>query len=377
MGRMTKLFLYASFEKPSLNGRWSYILTMPVFLLFFSYLLVGSAYFSNLKTFIGATALNGLILTTTFFIQNHVAEIITKRYAGLHLTLKRISISIMTHAFLSAVFLLIIAGIYVKYRFFGSEITYGILLNIYLINLGAIILVTGIRETFYSLDHWKHHEVNKERLRKENVQGQLQSLKAQVSPHFLFNSLNSLSTLISEEPEKAEQFVEQMAKVYRYLLQTNQNSDTEGNSDELTTLENELIFIESYYHLLKTRYGEGMHLAMDTDEKFRLYRLPPLTLQLLVENAVKHNVIRASRPLTVHIEIMAGGLLRVRNNLQKKSVSSALNKMESTQVGLSNIQAKYLLLSESNAGIPEPVIENGPDDFTVTLPLIPPITATI
>ncbi|HEY1056838.1 MAG TPA: histidine kinase, partial [Emticicia sp.] len=135
------------------------------------------------------------------------------------------------------------------------------------------------------------------------------------------------------------------------------------------SLQNELTFIESYYHLLKTRYGEGMYLNIRVDEKYLSYLLPPLTLQLLVENAVKHNVIRSSRPLTVEIVSTAHGLLQVRNNLQKKNVS-ALENLESTRIGLANIQAKYNLLAQNKSVISEPVIENGPDYFIVTLPLI-------
>lgn len=233
----------------------------------------------------------------------------------------------------------------------------------------AIVLTMVIQETFHSLGHWKHHEFNKEKLLKENIQGQLQSLKAQISPHFLFNSLNSLSTLIAEDAEKAEEFVDQMARVYRYLLQTNQSTADEDQVNHLTSLNNELAFIESYYHLLKTRYGEGMHLTINVEEKYLGYLIPPLTLQLLVENAVKHNVIRQSRPLIVEIMSTDDGFLRVQNNLQKKS-TSGMENLESTQIGLANIQAKYHLMAQNKSVVSEPVIENGPKYFTVILPLI-------
>ena len=356
-------------EKFGAKASWSYLLTMPVFLVFFSYLMIGSGYFYNVKILFGATLLNLVLLTCTFFAQNRVNEIISSRYSGLGQTMQRVGVSVLAHAVLSGIFLLLIATFYIKFRLFGSTLTSMTLLIIYIINMMAIILTMVIQETFHSLGHWRHHEINKEKLLKENIQGQLQSLKAQVSPHFLFNSLNSLSTLISEDSEKAEEFVNQMARVYRYLLQTNQSTTEEENVNHLTTLAHELAFIESYYHLLKTRYGEGMHMNLTIDERYLSYLLPPITLQLLVENAVKHNVIRPSRPLTVEIITTDDGRLQVRNNLQKKNVSG-LENLESTQVGLANIQAKYHLLSQEQAGISEPMIENGPDYFTVTLPLI-------
>lgn len=361
----------------SARGKWSYLLTMPVFLTVFSYLLIGSAYFKDWRVFFSATLLNGIILTGTFFTQNYVAEQITKRYSGLGQTFQRIVISIISHAVLSAIFLLLVSALYVKYRLFGSTLSYHTVIIIYGINMAAIILVTSIQETFHSLGYWKLHEINKEKLRKENVQGQLQSLKAQVSPHFLFNSLNSLSTLINEDPDKAEQFVEQMAKVYRYLLQTNQTGDPEENTYELTTLENELIFIESYYHLLKTRHGEGMHLQIDVDQGALQSRLPPLTLQLLVENAVKHNVIRVSKPLHISVITTPEGLLQVSNNLQKKTATPGLDKLESTHVGLANILTKYNLLEEYEPGLPAPTIENGPEKFIVTIPLISKVSTLL
>ena len=356
-------------RKPEAKTKWSYVLTMPVFLVFFSYLLVGSGYFSSFKTFIGATLLNITILSCTFLIQNYVNTIILQRYSGLNQTIRRVAVSVFTHAVLSGIFLLLVAALYIKLRLFGSTLSYKALLIIYIVNMMAIVLTMVIQETFHSLGHWKHHEFNKEKLLKENIQGQLQSLKAQISPHFLFNSLNSLSTLIAEDSEKAEQFVDQMARVYRYLLQTNQSTIDEDQVNHLTSLSNELAFIESYYHLLKTRYGEGMYLTIDVDEKYLGHLIPPLTLQLLVENAVKHNVIRSSRPLTVEIFSTADGLLRVQNNLQKKNVSG-LENLESTRIGLANIQAKYHLMAHNPSVVPEPVIENGPDYFRVTLPLI-------
>ncbi|MCE6990147.1 sensor histidine kinase [Dyadobacter sp. CY323] len=352
------------------KSRWSYALTMPVFLTFFSYLMIGPSFFSNWKTFTGGILLNGAILTTTFFIQSRINDSIIRRYSGLDETVKRIFVSVCSHAILSAVFLLLCAWLYVHFKLFGSTLTARTLFIIYVVNLGAIVLVMGIQESFHAIGRWRQQEVNKERWMKEHVNGQLESLKAQVSPHFLFNTLNSLSTLIAENPQKAEQFVDEMARVYRYLLQTNHSSFDNGDFGQLTTLQKELSFIESYGHLLKTRYGEGMKLYIHVEENLLTRRIPPLTLQLLVENAVKHNVIRVSRPLTIFILSTENDQLMVRNNLQKKTLTAGAEHLESTRVGLINIITKYKLLNEYQPTLPEPVVESNHEFFTVTLPLI-------
>lgn len=190
------------------------------------------------------------------------------------------------------------------------------------------------------------------RLEQEKTDVQLRALQAQVNPHFLFNSLNSLSSLIDENPQQASEFVDELSLVYRYLLRANDQS--------LTTLASELEFIRSYFRLLKTRYGSGLDLKVQVDARYGLQLLPPLTLQLLVENAVKHNVVQAKRPLNVEIRTNEAGQLIVRNNLQRKNTPVISNG-----VGLSSILTQYERLAQ-----PGPVIADGNGEFSVTLSLI-------
>ena len=216
------------------------------------------------------------------------------------------------------------------------------------------LLITGIQEAVYYFARLLQAEKEKEQLQKENLQTQLDSLKQQVNPHFLFNSLNTLSYLIGEDPEKAEEFLDEMCKVYRYLLRNNEN--------ELTNLATELQFIRSYFHLLKTRYGDNLHLDLAIEPCYEQSLLPSLTLQLLVENAVKHNVIHKDYPLTVHISTQPNGQLLVKNNLQKK-----VQNVPSNQVGLSNIASKFNLLKQ-----PEIEVTQTETEFMVSVPLIQP-----
>lgn len=202
-------------------------------------------------------------------------------------------------------------------------------------------------------------EKEREKLRVANLQSQLDVLKQQVNPHFLFNALNSLSALISEAPQQAEVFVDKLSGVYRYILR--------ANNEPLTTLAAELDFIDQYFHLLQTRYGAGLRLSLGVDEQRHTCKLPPLTLQLLVENAVKHNVISAKRPLHILIFTDESDQLIVQNNLQHKTTRALSNG-----VGLSNIVAKYQILN-----LPSPMIEETADQFTVRLPLLPYMDSSI
>lgn len=203
----------------------------------------------------------------------------------------------------------------------------------------------------YILREWQQAYERNERLKKAKLRHQLDTLKSQINPHFLFNSLNSLSMLIYDSPRQAEAFVDELSSVYRYLLR--------ANDQELTTLSRELQFIRSYFQLLKTRYGAGVELIIRVDDDVLGHSLPPLTLQLLVENAVKHNVILPSRPLVIEIQTQANRLI-VQNNLQRKNTAVLSNK-----VGLAHIAAKYRFLGQHGISIQE---ENGL--FVITLPLV-------
>lgn len=222
----------------------------------------------------------------------------------------------------------------------------------------AIFYLTIYELLFYRQDSSRYREQlaqseqEREKLRVANLQSQLDVLKQQVNPHFLFNALNSLSSLISEDPQLAEQFVDKLSGVYRYVLR--------ANEQPLTTLANELQFIEAYYHLLQTRYGTGLSLTVAVEHHQRDCQLPPLTLQLLVENAVKHNVVSPKRPLSIRILTDQQGWLVVQNTLQRKASPAFSNG-----VGLTNIVAKYQVLN-----LPQPGVEESPDWFTIRLPLL-------
>ncbi len=232
------------------------------------------------------------------------------------------------------------------YEFTAGKLTF------YFFN--AVILcftAIGATEAVYYYTRLRKSEQEKTELQRIALATQYDSLKQQVNPHFLFNSLNSLSSLITIDPPRAEKFVEEMSQVYRYLLQSNR--------DELTTLRRELEFIKSYLHLLKTRF-EGFRVDIELPEPAMQGLIPPLTLQLLMENAVKHNEVSAAHPLHLRFYAMDGDRLAVTNNLQRRNIS-----VPSEKVGLANIIARYRLLNHPYVEVRETDTE-----FTVILPLI-------
>ncbi|MCP1386270.1 sensor histidine kinase [Runella salmonicolor] len=199
----------------------------------------------------------------------------------------------------------------------------------------------------------EHSYKEVENYKKISTQAQLQSLKNQVNPHFLFNNLSVLSALIPTDANASVEFVRQFSRVYRYLLKSHEK--------EIIELSEELNFIESYLYLLKTRFQTGLVINIQISPSGLSAYIVPVSLQMLVENAIKHNVIAKSKPLHIDIFSVDGVSVTVKNNLQRKIV----DEEESTKLGLSNISKRYEFLGQK--GI---LIEENDEQFSVTIPLI-------
>lgn len=193
-----------------------------------------------------------------------------------------------------------------------------------------------------------------EKLKRESLQTQFESLKNQVSPHFLFNSLNALQSLIREKPKVAQQYVNNLSAVLRYTLQSTEQ--------KTVSLEDEMRFIQSYIFLLKLRHEPNLMIETNIPKEYMEYRLPPLTIQTLIENAVKHNEISRRNPLTITISTGPDQTLKVTNNLQKKRTPEP-----GAGIGLSNLMRRYLFLTGK-----EIVIKSDENEFTVEVLLINP-----
>ena len=178
-----------------------------------------------------------------------------------------------------------------------------------------------------------------------------ESLKNQVNPHFLFNSLNALTNLVYEDQDLAADFIRQLSKVYRYVLET--------RSKEVVSLETEMKFVESYLFLQHIRFDDKLRVEASVSG-FENRLLPPLALQMLLENAIKHNTIAKDEPLTISIRVEED-MLVVKNNLQIKNIPTE----ESSGMGLANIKARYEFLSDKPV-----VVEKTESYFRVKLPLL-------
>jgi ligand-binding sensor domain-containing protein len=188
-------------------------------------------------------------------------------------------------------------------------------------------------------------------LEKEKAMVMYESLKQQLNPHFLFNSLTSLSSLIQLDQKMAREFLDQMSRIYRYILKNRGN--------ELIPLGEEIRFVQTYIKLQQTRFEEGLIVNIQVDPASYTRKVVPVTLQNLIENAIKHNIIDTDTPLIVDI-YTAGAMLIVRNNLQVKKFVETSNKQ-----GLANLQSLYQYLG----GTPVQIISNN-HYFTVTIPLL-------
>jgi sensor histidine kinase YesM len=327
------------------------------FALALNAVLFGDGYFSNIWIFLAAT----LCTTTIGIILSHIHHLLAlklqKRLSGKYETGGQLFLHILFFPLTALVISAIFFG-YHGLHFPGYTLHMQNYKWALLIGFVADLLGIGFGMAIHSQAALKQTEVEKERLQKLQLQNELEILKNQVNPHFLFNSLNILSSLIGDDPQKAERFVDQLSKVYRYLLQTNQKA--------WTSVEAELNFIRSYAALLTTRYGDGVQVHINVEEECQDLLLPPLTLQLLVENAVKHNVVHKQRPLLIEITASCTTLY-VRNNLQKK----ARQQVVSHGIGLKNILEKYRMLQGKTV-----IINEDADCFSVTLPLLSPSMTT-
>ena len=216
----------------------------------------------------------------------------------------------------------------------------------------ASLLYNVIYFALFAYNDYVKGQLMELRLERKQAELQLKVLKSQLSPHFLFNSINTLASLFEKDAARAEQFIRALATSYQYTL--------EKYSASLVSLREELQFVKAYIVLLETRFGEACNILLDVDDSLMAKRLPPLSLQLLLENAVKHNGFDIQRPLVVKIT-GEDDQITVRNAKSEKKLQVA-----STKLGLENIKSRYALLGDASVEI-----SNGDTEFVVQIPLLP------
>jgi sensor histidine kinase YesM len=239
------------------------------------------------------------------------------------------------------------------YKLFGDgQLNWNVIWESTLIILVAVIFITHVYETVFLVKETESEMIRNEQLERAKAEAELEALKNQIDPHFIFNSLNTLSHLIEAKPVKAKQFNDNLADVYRYILQ--------NKARDLVLLKEELIFLQNYFALLKIRFEKAVQMQVDVDERETdHYLIPPISLQILVENAIKHNEFSDKMPLNIEIKL-ANDELVISNPVRRKT----LRKL-SSKIGLQNLQERYRLITNK-----EIMVKDEEKDFTVILPVL-------
>jgi LytS/YehU family sensor histidine kinase len=268
---------------------------------------------------------------------------------------KNIFFKILLKFFVTILVTFLISYIFLEiwnWLFHHNSYSYSHLLIVQLILTFISILVSSIYEIIYLNKEKEYNLIKVERSEKLKIQAQLDALKSQIDPHFLFNSLNTLSYLISIDPGKAKLFNDTLAKVYRYIL-INKEKD-------MVQLKEEIEFASHNYYLLRIRYPEGLKLQIDLHNIItENYLIPPLSLQTLIENAIKHNQFSEKDPLLIDVSV-TGESVNVTNNKRLKKF-----QVVSSKIGLLNLNERYKLIVNKSI-----TIEEGNERFSVFLPII-------
>lgn len=341
-----------NWKKPTRLQLYSFVASMPIIDILLNYILYDDRLFRDAKVWLVSFPLIFLLGAGSWRLHVLFGNKVRYRFAELRQTKKRLLVQACCLLPLMSCSVAFIFFLYSGLHILDYNLNYEDLKMGLLVGFCVNVIFETLFEADFTLERYKQSLQEKHHLQQLSLMQEFDSLKNQVNPHFLFNCFNTLSSLIIENKQRAGQFLDELSKVYRYLLRSNE--------DGLSTIESEVNFICSYNQLLKTRHGDAVVINVDIDKHYNAYLLPSLSLQLLVENVVKHNSLSKNRPLVIDIFTTAGNKLIVNNNLQRRTVNAPSNK-----VGLNNIKAKYQLLTVKGFQVME-------DDknFTVVLPLI-------
>jgi hypothetical protein len=338
--------------KPNRVEWITYITGMPVIALVLNLLMFGNRVWHDSDIWLYSMPVIIVQGWVSWYLHILVMHWLRLVFPEIKQTIRRLVILAISHILLTSLTFATLFYGYDATKFLGYAFDIDGFRNSILVAIALTMVATTSWEADYTFKKWRDSVAEKQIVQQLTIQHEFETLKGQVNPHFLFNCFNTLSSLIGEDPIRAEIFLNELSKVYRYLLRNNESG--------LSTLQNELRFIESYFQLLKTRHGDAVQFQVEVDKRYESYLLPSLSLQLLVENAVKHNVLSRNKPLVIDIFTMAGNKLAVNNNLQRRTIKSLSNR-----IGLDNIRAKYDLLNQEGFQVLEDA-----RNFTVILPLI-------
>ncbi|HEX5155299.1 MAG TPA: histidine kinase [Parafilimonas sp.] len=340
------------FVKPPAFYTWCFIISMPFITFALCYIMYGGRLFHEWKLWAYGYLLIYAIGYASWRMHYQYDHFLQTKFPGIEHTRQRALYKLLIYVLIMSPSVLLIIFVFHYFHVGGYTIGRGDITNALLVGLTTNIVFETLYEVVYIIEKYKETAVEAQLLEHMHLRQEFDNLQQKVNPHFLFNCFNTLSSLISEDKQQANKFLNELSKVYRYLLQ--------NNEDGMSTVESEMKFIESYFQLISTRYGDGVRMSLRIEKKYYPYFVPSLSLQLLVENAVKHNIVSKQSPLAIEIFTTEGKQLVVNNNLNRKIL-----KEKSTRIGLQNIESKYKLMSQDGFRV-----VNDEKNFMVVLPML-------
>lgn len=272
---------------------------------------------------------------------------VIKKSTGIHPLILLFLASILNVVMVSTISLFVlymVLGMPLQFNFDHWKLltAFGFRVNLFLNCVNAIV---------FFMNRLKKAQLEAEQLKKQNIEARFEALRNQINPHFLFNCFNVLSTLVHKDADASSTFISQLSNVYRYLLYNQEN--------KIVPLKDEQAFLDSYTYLLRTRFNENLLIENRISDRSDIIMVAPASLQMLIENAIKHNVASKKQPLKIILEKQEDYIV-VSNSLQKKETEA-----ESTKIGLSNIVNRYKLLSDRPV-----IVERTQTHFIVKIPVL-------
>jgi two-component system, LytTR family, sensor kinase len=331
------------------------VLTMLPAAILLNSFLFGARYFTEVRVFAFATVVTFIVLACSYYVYHKIALVLRNRFADEEQQVKRMTLSILVFILLSGVILSFISRGYAAFNFLDYSFNDQGFARAFVACAIINVFVTFLNEGIAKFESYRITASETEELKKEYMKSQLLGLRSQVNPHFLFNSLNTLSCLIHDDEEKAERFLDEMTKVYRYLLK--------GNDEQLVKVDVEINMLRSYFYLLKERYGDAIDLKIDVNANECEQLIPPLTLQILFEHIINNNSLKKDQPLKVELSSTDECWVQLKHNVQTKLCCPE----EKDNMAVDNIAKKFRLLSKK-----EVVIKQEAGFKAFQLPLITP-----
>lgn len=336
-----------------LDDRWLILFGIPLVSFLVSALMFGNQMEDQILLNLTKCSMVSIVYTTIFWLTFRQTIIFfRRRFPRFEDSIKRLVLQVSTVMILYVLIKKTVTVFLDKYLHPTTGLDEPPGFSMVLASLTITFLILAVYEGIYFYSQLQRSVLEKEQLERENLQSQLEGLKNQVNPHFLFNSLNTLTYIIPEDSDLAVRFVQKLSKVYRYIL--------EIRDKKVIDLSEELEFLKSYIFLLKERFGDNLVVKIDIPQEKYTNKIVPLSLQILMENAIKHNIISSQKPLEIVLEMDDDGKLVVRNNLQRKN-----QVMNSTKVGLQNIKNRYGFFTDKTVDV-----QVTAESFVVMLPLL-------